>query len=75
VTADGRIPFREWLGASDVAIRARIQVRVMRFEAGNLGDHKSVGDGVWEARMTFGPGYRLYFGKRRKQNRGPAGGR
>lgn len=35
----------------------------MRFEAGNLGDHKSVGDGVWEARMTFGPGYRLYFGK------------
>ena len=35
----------------------------MRFETGNLGDHKSVGDGVWEVRMTFGPGYRLYFGK------------
>jgi putative addiction module killer protein len=63
VTADGRVPFREWLGALDVAIGARIQVRVMRFETGNLGDHKSVGDGVWEARMTFGAGYRLYFGK------------
>jgi putative addiction module killer protein len=63
VTADGRIPFREWLGALDVAIRARIQVRVMRFETGNLGDHESVGDGVWEARMTFGAGYRLYFGR------------
>jgi putative addiction module killer protein len=63
VTADGRVPFREWLDALDVAIRARIQVRVMRFETGNLGDHKSVGDGVLEARMTFGAGYRLYFGK------------
>jgi putative addiction module killer protein len=63
VTAEGRVPFRDWLGELDVAIRARIQVRIMRFETGNLGDHKSVGDGVWEARMTFGAGYRLYFGK------------
>ena len=46
--------------------RARIQARVLRFELGNLGnlgDHKSVGAGVWEARLTFGPGYRIYFGK------------
>ena len=63
VTADGRIPFREWLSTLDVAIRARIQVRILRFEAGNLGDHKSVGNGVWEARMPFGSGYRLYFGR------------
>ncbi len=47
----------------DVAARARIQARVLRFEEGNLGDHKSVGDGVCEARMTFGPGYRIYFGR------------
>jgi putative component of toxin-antitoxin plasmid stabilization module/DNA-binding phage protein len=36
---------------------------VLRFSTGNLGDHKSVGDGVWEARVMFGPGYRIYFGK------------
>ena len=60
---DGRSPFREWLDTLDVSARARIQARVLRFEMGNLGDHKSVGGGVWEARLMFGGGYRIYFGK------------
>jgi putative addiction module killer protein len=59
----GRSPFRDWLDELDVATKARVQVRVLRFESGNLGDHKQVGDGVWEARLAFGPGYRVYFGK------------
>lgn len=63
VTVDGKNPFRAWLETLDVAVRARIQARVLRFEMGNLGDHKSVGAGVWEARLAFGPGYRIYFGK------------
>ena len=63
LTADGRSPFREWLVSLTVSVRARIQARVLRFETGNLGDHKSVGSGVWEARVMFGPGYRIYFGK------------
>ena len=62
-TAEGHSPFGAWLATLDVAVRARIQARVFRFQFGNLGDHKSVGEGVWEARLTFGPGYRLYFGK------------
>ena len=63
LTADGKSPFRAWLDSLSVAVRARIQVRVLRFEMGNLGDHKNVGSGVWEARVMFGPGYRIYFGK------------
>jgi putative addiction module killer protein len=63
LTAGGKSPFREWLGSLTKAVAARIQARVLRFELGNLGDHKNVGDGVWEARVMFGPGYRIYFGK------------
>ncbi len=61
VTADGESPFRTWLGRLDTRVRARLQARVLRFEAGNLGDHRGVGQGVWEARCDFGPGYRMYF--------------
>ena len=63
LTADGKNPYREWLDTLDIMPRARIQARVLRFSTGNLGDHKSVGGGVWEARVMFGPGYRIYFGK------------
>ena len=59
LTADGKNPYREWLDTLDIMPRARIQARVLRFSTGNLGDHKSVGGGVWEARVMFGPGYRI----------------
>jgi putative addiction module killer protein len=59
----GNSPFRDWLQELDSATRARVQARILRFEIGNLGDHKQVGDGVWEARLAFGPGYRVYFGR------------
>ena len=63
----GRSPFREWLTSLDNTTRARIQARVLRFESGNLGDHKDLGGGVLEARVQFGPGYRVYFGKRGRE--------
>jgi putative addiction module killer protein len=63
LTPQGKSPLRNWLKSLDVGVQARIQARVLRFENGNLGDHKAVGGGVWEARLDFGPGYRLYFGK------------
>ena len=67
VTPAGRRPFGEWLDTLPLQTQARIAARVARFEVGNLGDHKEVGDGVWEARLPFGPGYRVYFGKHRQQ--------
>lgn len=66
LTADGGNPYREWIERLDTMVRARVQARVLRFELGNLGDHKSVGKGVWEARLAFGPGYRIYFGIHRR---------
>lgn len=54
--------FSEWLEAlKDIPARARIVLRLTRFTLGNLGDVKSVGAGVREARIDYGPGYRLYF--------------
>lgn len=40
----------------------RIRKRLLRIENGNLGDYKSVGDGVFELRFFFSSGYRVYFG-------------
>jgi len=57
--------FAAW-HASIRDLRARIAIarRVDRAAAGNLGDVKSVGDGVSEMRVDVGPGYRLYFTRR-----------
>jgi putative component of toxin-antitoxin plasmid stabilization module len=41
LTPQGRSPFRDWLKSLDIAVQARIQARVLRFEGGNLGDHKA----------------------------------
>jgi putative addiction module killer protein len=67
VDSVGRIPFRDWLAGLDLTTRARVQARILRFEGGNLGDHKEVGGGVWEARLDFGPGYRVYLGRRGRE--------
>lgn len=58
---NGKSPYSEWVRGLDGAMRARVLARIARFEDGNFGDFKSVGDGVIEARFFFGPGYRVYF--------------
>jgi len=62
LTVDGRDPFQEWLESlRDRQAKARVAVRLNRMAAGNLGDHKPVGGGVWELRIDVGPGYRVYY--------------
>jgi len=57
--------FSQWLEKlRDMEARARIIIRINRFRQGNIGDVKPVGEGVGEARIAYGPGYRLYFVKR-----------
>lgn len=64
LAADGREPFLEWLNAlRDANVQGRIRVRINRVQQGNLGDSRSVGEGVFELRFDFGPGYRVYFGE------------
>lgn len=63
-TATGRAPFNEWLESiRDKQTRNRIRVHLDRLEAGNFGDCQSIGDGVFELRLHFGKGHRIYFGK------------
>lgn len=57
--------FASWLKAlRDRAAVQRIAVRLSRMQLGNLGDVAPVGEGVSEARIHYGPGYRLYFVRR-----------
>ncbi len=57
--------FEKWQASlKDANAKARINVRIRRMETGALGDVKPVGEGVSEARIHYGAGYRLYFCQR-----------
>jgi putative addiction module killer protein len=56
--------FARWLDElRDLQARARIQARIERLASGNPGDVESIGEGVLELRIHYGPGYRVYFKK------------
>ena len=62
VTEAGRDVLGEWLAdLADVRAAARVAVRINRLAAGNFGDCKPLREGVWELRIDFGPGYRVYY--------------
>lgn len=64
LTESGRDTFGDWLeDLADHRARAKVAVRVLRLAAGNFGDCKLLREGVWELRVHWGPGYRVYFAR------------
>lgn len=61
--------FIKWMKRlRDADARARINVRIRRISlTGNFGDTKPVGDGVYELRIDYGPGYRVYYSQHRSE--------
>jgi putative addiction module killer protein len=59
----GREPFSAWFTELDRHAAAKVAGALARLEQGNVAEVKSVGGGVFERRIDWGPGYRLYFGR------------
>ena len=56
-----RCPFGEWFERLDAVTAARVDRHIRRLEVGNFGAAKALQEGVFELRMDFGPGYRVYY--------------
>lgn len=68
LSPEGFDPYARWLAElADRQARARVLVRVLRMAAGNFGDCKPLSDGVWELRVDYGPGYRVYYAQAGKR--------
>ena len=63
VDARGRSPFRIWFDNLNAEAAAKVAVAAYRLEAGNFSNVKGIGGGVFERKIDFGPGYRIYFGR------------
>lgn len=59
----GNKPFAKWFEGLDAVAAARVTIALARIELGNFSNVKGVGSGVYECKIDFGPGYRIYFGK------------
>jgi len=60
---DGEAPLKKWFDSLEPRATLKIRTAIAQMEAGNFGDHKPVGEGVWERRIHFERGYRIYFAK------------
>jgi putative addiction module killer protein len=67
LTASCNDPYQQWLDdLKDLKGRVVVQRRIDRLKAGNFGDHKFCQEGVWELKIDFGPGYRVYYAQEGK---------
>ncbi len=63
VATDGSSPYAKWFNSLNAQAAAKIAIATTRIAQGNLSNAKSVGAGLQEYRIDFGPGYRIYFGR------------
>ena len=63
IDREGGKPFAKWFNHLNAPAAAKVVTALVRMEQGNLSNAKGVGAGVFECRIDFGPGYRVYFGK------------
>lgn len=62
LTTEGRSPFARWFNKLDARAAVKVTIALYRIEQGNLSNTKGIG-GIFEYKITFGPGYRVYFGR------------
>jgi putative addiction module killer protein len=63
VALSGQQPFAAWFADLAPVAKAKVTRAIVRLEQRNFSNVKSVGEGVLEYRIDFGPGYRVYFGR------------
>ena len=63
IDESGNRRFAQWLEGLDPVAAAKVTIALARMEQGNFSKVKGVGAGVFEYKIDFGPGYRIYFGK------------
>ena len=63
IDRDGRSPYAKWFNRLNAPAAAKVVTAIVRVEQDNISNSKGVGEGVFEYRIDFGPGYRIYFGK------------
>jgi putative addiction module killer protein len=63
IGAERNRPFASWFESLNHEAAAKVTIALTRLEQGNFSNTKGVGGGVYEYKIDFGPGYRIYFGK------------
>ncbi len=63
IDTEGRSPYARWFNRLNAQAAAKVATALVRMEQGNLSNIKGARAGVFECRIDFGPGYRIYFGK------------
>lgn len=63
IDSAGRSPFTRWFDRLDYEAASRVTTALRRMGQGNLSNAKGLEAGVFELKLNFGPGYRIYFGR------------